>query len=249
MALLNLGVNARDAMPDGGTLRISVTQDRILEARGALKRGEYVRLSVADTGVGMDEATLARAVEPFFSTKGIGKGTGLGLSMAHGLAAQLGGALTIQSRRGVGTNVELWLPISAMPFREIGLREEPVSVDGARGLALLVDDEDLVRASTADMLVDLGYRVVDANSGEAALALVADGVRPDFLLTDHLMPGMTGIDLARVLRERLPGLHVLLISGYAEAEGIAPDLPRLTKPFKSAELAAGLAGLTPFGSK
>jgi signal transduction histidine kinase len=113
MALLNLGVNARDAMPDGGTLRISATRDSVRAPRGTLKLGHYVRLSVADTGFGMDEATLARAAEPFFSTKGVGKGTGLGLSMAHGLAAQLGGALTIQSRQGAGTNIELWLPISA----------------------------------------------------------------------------------------------------------------------------------------
>jgi len=244
MALLNLGVNARDAMPDGGTLRISATRESVRLSRGDLRRGHYVRLSVADTGVGMDETTLARAVEPFFSTKGIGKGTGLGLSMAHGLVAQLGGALTIESKPGVGTNVELWLPVSpttvsaAEAHRTLG-----VSVVG-RGLALLVDDEEVVRASTADMLEELGYRVQEASSAEAALLLVAGGARPDLLVTDHLMPGMTGVDLVRALKERLPDLPVLIVSGYADAEGIAPDLPRLTKPFRSAELAASVVGLT-----
>jgi CheY-like chemotaxis protein len=243
MALLNLGVNARDAMPDGGTLRISAIGEHIDRPRGDLKRGDYVRLSVADTGVGMDEATLARAVEPFFSTKGIGKGTGLGLSMAHGLAAQLGGALTVQSRLDVGTNVELWLPVSDVAISKDDGAAMPAVTGDARGLALLVDDEDIVRASTADMLEDLGYQVREASSAEVALALIRDGLRPDLIVTDHLMPGMTGVDLARTVRERTPNLPVLIVSGYAEAEGIAPDLPRLTKPFKSTELAERLANL------
>jgi PAS domain S-box-containing protein len=244
MALLNLGVNARDAMPDGGTLRISAIGEHIDRPRGDLKRGDYVRLSVADTGVGMDEATLARAVEPFFSTKGIGKGTGLGLSMAHGLAAQLGGALTVQSRLDVGTNVELWLPVSDVAISKDDSAAMPAVTGEACGLALLVDDEDIVRASTADMLEDLGYQVREAPSAEVALALIRDGLRPDLIVTDHLMPGMTGVDLARTVREKTPHLPVLIVSGYAEAEGIAPDLPRLTKPFKSTELAARLANLT-----
>ena len=244
MALLNLGVNARDAMPDGGVLRISATRESVREPRGDLRRGHYVRLSVADTGVGMDEATLARAVEPFFSTKGIGKGTGLGLSMAHGLAAQLGGALAIQSRRGVGTNVELWLPVSATTVEEAKAAAPPILPCGQRGLALLVDDEEVVRASTSDMLQELGYRVQEADSGESALAWVNEGAHPDLLVTDHLMPGMTGVDLARALRSRIVDLPVLIVSGYAEAEGVAADLPRLTKPFRSGELAASLAGLT-----
>ncbi|WP_200819685.1 PAS domain-containing protein [Methylopila sp. Yamaguchi] len=244
MALLNLGVNARDAMLDGGTLRITATRESMRQSRGDLRRGQYVRLSVADTGVGMDEATLARAVEPFFSTKGIGKGTGLGLSMAHGLVAQLGGALTIESQLGVGTNVELWLPVSPNIVTATEALAAPLASLVERGLALLVDDEEVVRASTADMLEELGYRVQEASSAEAALALVAEGARPDLLVTDHLMPGMTGVDLARVLKERLPDLPVLIVSGYADAEGIAPDLPRLTKPFRSAELAASVMGLT-----
>ncbi len=244
MALLNLGVNARDAMPEGGTLRITATRESVRDSRGDLEQGHYIRLSVADTGVGMDEATLARAVEPFFSTKEVGKGTGLGLSMAHGLAAQLGGALFIQSRPGVGTNVELWLPVSVALADDFEAPAAPVIAGTTGGLVLLVDDEDEVRASTADMLEELGYRVLEAGSGEAALALVAEGIAPDLLLADYLMPGITGVELARALREKLQGLPVLIVSGYAEDEGIEPDLPRLPKPFRVADLAASIEGLT-----
>jgi CheY-like chemotaxis protein len=191
----------------------------------------------------MDEATLARAVEPFFSTKGIGKGTGLGLSMVHGLASQLGGALTIRSRPGLGTNVELWLPLSA---DEVEIDEDTpgtLAKGTGRGTVLLVDDEELVRMSTADMLSDLGYSVVEAASGEEALRLVSRGEHFDVLVTDHLMPGMTGTDLADNVRAAKPGVPVLLVSGYADHEGIDPGLARLTKPFRADELAARLAEL------
>ena len=239
MALLNLAVNARDAMPDGGTLRISATE-ALIASSARLAPGSYVRLSVADTGVGMEEAVLARAVEPFFSTKGLGKGTGLGLSMVHGLASQLGGTLDIQSQPGVGTNIELWLPVSLEP------QDPHDPADPARpalpraGTVLLVDDEELARASTADMLADLGYQVVEASSAEEALRLLHNGVKPELLVTDHLMPGMNGSELARIVRAERPGVQVLLVSGYADADGVAPDLPRLLKPFRIAELAAGL---------
>ncbi len=243
MALLNLAVNARDAMPAGGTLRISASAERVETGhRSNLSGGRYIRLSVADTGSGMDEATLARAVEPFFSTKGVGKGTGLGLSMVHGLASQLGGALTIQSRLGLGTHIELWLPVISEAVATDTARPEQAVVGGS-GTALLVDDEDLVRASTADMLTDLGYAVVEAPSAEEALRLIRNGVRPGLLVTDHLMPGMSGTDLARIVRSESPHVQILLVSGYSEADGIAPDLPRLTKPFRSDELAASLAGM------
>jgi PAS domain S-box-containing protein len=244
MALLNLGVNARDAMPDGGTLRITAKLDEVADPMSpGLKPGLYVCLSVADTGVGMDDETLARAVEPFFSTKGVGKGTGLGLSMAHGLASQLGGALTIQSRPGVGTNITIWLPASEAAA-DVGTPPVEDSSDSvAAGTALLVDDEELVRMSTADMLGDLGYSVVEAASAEEALQMLQRGLRPDLLVTDHLMPGMNGTDLARAAQASLPGLRVLIVSGYAEADGVDPDLPRLTKPFRNADLAASLAGI------
>lgn len=248
MAILNLSVNARDAMPDGGLLTIAAAGETVGAGhRSGLPPGAYVRLSVGDTGVGMDETTLARSIEPFFSTKGIGKGTGLGLSMVHGLASQLGGALTLSSRPGLGTTVELWLPVSAeteaAEGATAGLGPEAATV----GAALLVDDEDLVRASTADMLSELGYRVVEVASAEAALRALDGGLRVDLVVTDHLMPGMTGVDLAYAIRERRPGMPVLLVSGFAESEGVAPDLPRLTKPFRQSDLAASLAALGSVG--
>jgi len=243
MALLNLAVNARDAMPDGGTLRISASAHVLTagEVHG-LRAGSYLRLSVADSGVGMDAATIARAIEPFFSTKGVGKGTGLGLSMVHGLASQLGGALTITSNVGLGTNVELWLPQTddAPEVAAVAAAQEP---SGRSGTALLVDDEEFVRLTTADMLGDLGYHVIEAASAEDALALIVAGTAFDLLVTDHLMPGMTGTQLARAVRERRASLPVLIISGYADVEGIAPDLPRLTKPFRKSDLAASLTSL------
>jgi PAS domain S-box-containing protein len=243
MALLNLSVNARDAMPDGGTLRISAAAQTVRAgAKPGLKGGSYVCLSVADTGAGMDETTLARAVEPFFSTKGFGKGTGLGLSMVHGLASQLGGAMAIQSKLGLGTNVELWLPQSEDKTESPTLTPDPEPARG-RGTALLVDDEQGVRVSTAEMLVELGYGVIEAASAEEALRLIANGAEVQLVITDHLMPGMTGTDLARAVRERHSDIAVLILSGYADVEGVAPDLPRLAKPFRKEELAASLAAL------
>lgn len=244
MAILNLGVNARDAMPNGGTLTVTAACESVRgDHRSGLAHGRYVRLSVADTGTGMDETTLARATEPFFSTKGIGQGTGLGLSMVHGLVSQLGGGLTIVSELGQGTVVELWLPVNFGPLvPDEEMRVAPVSVT-SRGCVLLVDDEELVRMSTAGMLADLGYDVIEANSAEQALHLLNEGTAPDLVVTDHLMPGMSGTELALEMRAREPGLPILIVSGYAEVEGIAPDLPRLTKPFRYVELAESLAGL------
>lgn len=245
MALLNLSVNARDAMPEGGTLRITVSCETLGALQAAqLPPGDYIRLSVADTGIGMDEATIARAVEPFFSTKGIGKGTGLGLSMVHGLASQLGGALTISSKPGIGTSIDLWLPVTG----EAAVTEQRVSTPpvqaGHKGIALLVDDEELVRASTAHMLTELGYRVIEANRAEEALKLAEAEPALNLLVTDYLMPGTNGADLARAIRLERPDLPVLIISGYADADGIAPDLPRLTKPFRQDELAAKIGTLS-----
>ncbi len=244
MALLNLAVNARDAMQDGGELTIAATRESVRKPIPNLRRGHYVRLGVTDTGKGMDEDTRRRAIEPFFSTKGIGKGTGLGLSMVHGLAAQLGGALTIDSVPGRGTTIELWLPISTSALEADQPAAEPHALPEGRGVALLVDDEDLVRMSTAHMLADLGYDVVEAGSAEEALRMVRDGLAPDLLVTDHLMPGMTGAQLVRELKAEHPTLRTLIVSGYAEAEGIDPDIPRLTKPFRSADLAESLSALS-----
>ena len=244
MALLNLAVNARDAMPDGGELTISAKRKSLRRDESPdLKAGDYVLLCVADTGRGMDEATRQRAVEPFYSTKGVGKGTGLGLSMVQGLTAQLGGGLTIESAPGEGTVIELWLPMSTAPA---SIPEAGAAVAAARvgrGVAILVDDEELVRMSTAEMLIELGFEVMEAGSAEEALKMIKAGAVPSVLVTDHLMPGMNGVDLAREARAIRPKLPVLIVSGYAEVDGLAPDLPRLTKPFRNAELAASLSAL------
>jgi PAS domain S-box-containing protein len=244
MAILNLAVNARDAMAGGGVLTIDGTAQSVAAGQVAgLAAGRYVRLTVADTGIGMDEATLARAIEPFFSTKGVGRGTGLGLSMVHGLAAQLGGALTLDSRVGEGTVAALWLPVSDTAPASAAVRRESEAIPGAgAGTVLLVDDEPLVRASTADMLTEMGYEVIEADSGSDALALLDVRV-PDLVITDHLMPGLSGTDLALILAAERPGLPVLIVSGYADLDGLPPDLPRLTKPFRQADLADCIARL------
>jgi PAS domain S-box-containing protein len=246
MALLNLAVNARDAMPDGGDLVIAAQCDTVRsDTETGLTRGRYIRLSVSDTGLGMDAETARRAAEPFFSTKGVGKGTGLGLSMVHGLTAQLGGGLTIDSAPGRGTRIELWLPVSltAVAVEERAIAPQTTNRD--LGRVLLVDDEELVRMSTADMLADLGYDVTEAASAEEALALIEQGLSPSLLVTDHLMPGMSGTQLARELQLTLPDLRMLIVSGFAEEEGIDPDIPRLTKPFRNAELAIILDAFPP----
>lgn len=240
MAILNLAVNARDAMLDGGSLAIGA---RVVTAEGELRHtllpGDYVCISVADTGTGMDEATLARAIEPFFSTKGIGQGTGLGLSMVHGLAAQMGGALTITSRIGLGTRIDFYLPVSQEAASIALAPDVPESLTES-GTVLLVDDEPFIRMSTADMLTDLGYSVLEAGSAEEALRLMGEGKTFDILVTDHLMPGMSGVALAKELRKSIPQLPVLLVSGYADIEGVDASIPRLVKPFRLSELAAKL---------
>lgn len=242
MAILNLSVNARDAMPFGGELTIAADNQEVRTGSDAtLDPGAYVRLSVADTGMGMDEETRLRAIEPFFSTKGSGEGTGLGLAMTHGFAAQLGGALTLASAPGKGTRVELWLPVWAGGPQWVPAPSEPAAQYHGGGTAMLVDDHDLVRMTTAEMLRELGYQVVEAGSAEEAIRLVAKGLRADLVLSDHLMTGMTGADLARLLRGRWPQTPFLLMSGAEGAASASPDLFCLTKPFRKAELQAAIA--------
>ena len=244
MALLNLAVNARDAMPGGGQLTISAVEDRVTGPHACeLSQGDYIHLQIADTGLGMDAKTKAKAIEPFFTTKGVGQGTGLGLSMVHGLVAQLGGGMHIESAPGAGTTIHLWLPVtSAVPERCQPVAH-PVGPSVPRGTALLVDDEALVRSSTADMLIELGYRVIEAASAEDALSRLENAGAIELLVTDHLMPGMTGTDLAATIRLRSPETRVLIISGYADVDGISIDMQRLTKPFKQADLAMSIERL------
>jgi len=242
VALLNLAVNARDAMPEGGIISISARiADMEVEVQG-LAPGRYICLSVADNGIGMPPETLARAVEPFFTTKAMGKGTGLGLSMVHGLAAQSGGQLTLESTLGKGTTATLWLP--AVDHSRV---ESPAATDEtefpARPLSvLLVDDDDLVRAGAAVMLEAIGHTVVQVSSATRALDHLASGELFDVLVTDQRMPCMTGVDLIRRARFLRPDLPAVLITGYTDAiDSDASSLPVLAKPFRAAELARAVA--------
>ena len=247
LALLNLCVNARDAMPRGGTLTVAVDAVRPGPAEPQLAAGDYVRIRVIDTGTGMDKDTLARAVEPFFSTKETGRGTGLGLSMVHGLAGQLGGHFDITSVPGEGTRVELWLPVAPAAVA-LQRREVPVerSLANHRPLdILLVDDEQLVRDGTAAMLRELGHRVVEAAGAGEALEKLQAGLRVDVVVTDYKMPRMDGAEFARRLRATQPALPVLLITGYSGHTDDTLGLSRLAKPFRQADIAAALEDLTP----
>lgn len=245
LALLNLAVNARDAMPDGGVITFSAAAVSAADAHAppGLQPGGYVRLTVADNGIGMDQDVLSRAIEPFYTTKGVGKGTGLGLSMVHGLAAQSGGALALSSRPGEGTRIDLWLPESErqadVAIPAIGPQVDVSAVTVAPRTVLVVDDDVLVCAGTAAMLEDLGHTVLEAHSGAEALALLQSGRQIDLLITDQLMPKMTGTELIQIVRERWSDLCVILATGYAEQPvGVSPvsNLPRLAKPFRQEEL-------------
>ncbi|WP_025662629.1 response regulator [Rhizobium sp. IBUN] len=243
LALLNLFVNARDAMDGAGSI---ILQADAADHPGSLSDGRYVRIRVTDGGPGMDEPTLARATEPFFTTKGPGKGTGLGLSMVQGLAAQSGGALELASRPGAGTSVSVWLPVA-------GTSSDPVAggrVDDAFDAppvtgeltVLVVDDDPLVSMGTVAMLEDLGHIAVEVTSASQALQLLGEEKRFDIVITDHSMPGMTGAELSRIILDSFSSLPIILASGYAELpddQGLT-ELIRLTKPFSQDQLKEAL---------
>lgn len=238
LAILNLAVNARDAMPDGGILTIAASRET-LGGGEALPPGGYIRISVIDTGCGMDEQTLAHAIEPFYSTKGLGKGTGLGLSMVHGLAAQLGGVFRLSSVVGEGTRADLLLPAAEGQVAE-SLRHQTQEAPYVPAMRLLlVDDEELIRTGTAEMLRDLGHTVIDVASGREALTMIDADPRIDALITDYMMPQMDGATLARLVREQRPDLPVLVVTGYAGGD-LEIGLTQLAKPFRQADLAASL---------
>jgi signal transduction histidine kinase len=246
LALLNVALNARDAMPNGGKLLISA-QEETKGAAGsdlALQPGDYVRISITDTGSGMDEATLAKATDPFFTTKGPGKGTGLGLSMVHGLAAQSGGLLRIESAPNIGTTVDLWLPRA-----KSGAAAAPRNVERLKPTltpkpckVLIVDDDLLVLTGTAALIEDLGHTAIEAQSAADALASLAAGLSVDVVITDHAMPNMTGLQLAQAISERYPVLPIILATGYAElpSDPAMSRLLKLTKPCSQHELAAAI---------
>ncbi len=246
-AILNLAINARDAMPDGGELVISTA--RVADPGGPdLAAGDYVALTVADTGHGMTAEVAARATEPFFTTKPFGKGTGLGLAQVYGIARQAGGTLRIDSRAGEGTAIRLLLARvapDAAPAEGRGPEDGEASTRAEPGARILVvDDDDDVRAFIADALTQLGHRVETAADGEAALVALARAA-PDLLLVDFAMPGMNGAEVVRAARACAPGLPILFISGYAESAQIDQALgggaAMLRKPFGADRLAAAVA--------
>ncbi len=243
LALMNLAVNARDAMPQGGTLTITCRNGTGGAANG-LPRGDYVQVAVADSGEGMSEKTLARAKEPFFTTKGVGKGTGLGLSMVHGFAAQSGGTMDIASRPNEGTVVTIWLPRASVT--ELSQRAAKVKAPAPRTTArnlrvLLVDDDILVSMGAADMIIDLGHSVAEAQSAAHAFKLLESQPAFDVVVTDYAMPGMNGYDFAVKLQQTHPRLPVVLATGYAELPThTAIEFRRLAKPYSQADMAAAL---------
>ncbi|MDP3077410.1 ATP-binding protein, partial [Bradyrhizobium sp.] len=242
LAILNLAVNARDAMPKGGLIVITAKEETITGAPD-LKDGNYVCLSVTDNGVGMDEATRRRALEPFFTTKGVGKGTGLGLSMVHGMIQQSGGKFVLRSSKGEGTTAELWLP-AADGADHVESAAAPKLLNGKEGplLILAVDDDALVLLNTTAMLEDLGHTVLEATSASSALDIIRREDDIDLVITDQAMPHMTGSDLAAAIRLEKPGLPIILATGFAELPpGADEGLPKLSKPFLQQQLADAIA--------
>lgn len=241
LALINLAVNARDAMPQGGSLTIACHNEEH-GRRVGLPRDPFVCITVSDTGEGMSEATLARAQEPFFTTKGVGKGTGLGLSMVQGFTAQSGGAMRLRSQPGKGTTVTMWLPRAKHDAKPAEAKTQVPSAKEARSLRiLLVDDDILVSMGAADMLLDLGHSVTEAPSGAYALKLLETDSPFDVVVTDYAMPGMNGFELAERIKEKSPRLPVILATGYAELPADRSiEFGHLSKPYTSSDLASAL---------
>jgi signal transduction histidine kinase len=248
LAVLNLAINARDAMPDGGRLTISTTIRHVAEGDPVLESGDYVDLSVADTGEGMSPEVSERAFDPFFTTKGVGKGTGLGLSQVYGVARQAGGTAQITSAPGGGTMLTLLLRRSAAAGEVRETRAEPQEIlaPEAGRTVLVVDDDAPVRALACEILELLGYRVLEAESGAMALDMM-ETVRPDIMLFDYAMPVMNGAELARLARLRWPDVPIVFASGYADTAQVEAALGGqaiiLRKPFNMETLAQTIAGL------
>jgi CheY-like chemotaxis protein len=250
LAILNLSMNAKDAMPRGGSIVISARERNVQDEPG-LKPGRYVCLSVTDAGTGMDEQTLKRATEPFYTTKGVGKGTGLGLPMVLGMTEQSGGKLYLKSKLGEGTTVELCLP--AAPGEEEAEKKNvtPSAASVGRALRIVsVDDDPLVAFNTLAMLEELGHTVFSASSAAEALTLIGEKDDIDLLITDQAMPGMSGSELAEAVRRDWPDLPIIIATGYAELpEGSAQAIPRLAKPFFERDLAEAIASIEGFSDK
>jgi signal transduction histidine kinase len=242
LAILNLAINARDAMPKGGDLTIEVRNHRLGPPEGAdyLAAGDYVMVRVADTGTGMTEEVRAKAFDPFFTTKGPSEGSGLGLSQVFGFVRQSGGDVTIESTPGAGTTVTLLVPRSARRHAAADAAPAALSTDTHRAAILLVDDDAPVRTTTQLVLQAMGYDVVAAESGKEAMEALSHGHDFDLLLTDVAMPGMSGLDLAMKVRQMKPHLPIMIISGYADLGPVYRDVCQriVKKPYRAADLAA-----------
>ena len=244
MALLNLTVNARDAMVDGGEIIVAARQEIVVTDPGSrVKPGTYICISVTDSGEGMDAQTMRRAVEPFFTTKGLDKGTGLGLSMVHGFAEQSGGCFILHSRKGKGTTAEIWLPVantSAGTLRPGQAKTAPATLVPSLTI-LAVDDDALVLMNTVAMLEDLGHTAFEAYSGKEALEILRRDNSVDLVITDQAMPKMSGTQLAQTIKIEWPDIPILLATGYADrVPGEELGLPKLTKPYLQRDLAEAL---------
>jgi len=248
-AVLNLAINARDAMPEGGQLTIetkAVDLDQLYsEARPEVKPGRYVVVAVSDTGVGMSPEILDKAFDPFFTTKPIGQGTGLGLSMIYGFARQSGGQVRVHSKPGIGTTVSLYLPASQEAAVEESSRPAPVP-EGQGQNVLLVEDDPSVRLLVREVLEELSYRAIEAKEATGAIPILASDAPIDLMISDVGLPGMSGRQLAEVARHHRPDLPVLFITGYAENAAIragflGTNMAMITKPFALDELAAKIA--------
>jgi CheY-like chemotaxis protein len=239
MALLNLLVNSRDAMPQGGPIVVAARSETVVSGQGQLRPGSYVCLSVTDTGEGMDDGTLSKAMDPFFTTKEVGKGTGLGLPMVHGLAQESGGELVLKSQKGQGTTAELWLPVAEKsPVAAAETRAPAPSQDSPTLTVLVVDDDPLVLTNMAAMLEDIGHTVFEAASAREALAILRRENAIRLVLTDQAMPQMTGLQLIEEIKSGWPDLPVILATGFADLPpGADPLLITLAKPFLQYDLA------------
>jgi len=234
LALLNLAFNARDAMPDGGTLRVSAT-NIVLEGDPDGLRGEHVALRVSDSGTGISAETMERVFEPFFTTKTFGEGTGLGLSQVFGFARQLGGSVTVESKVGQGASFALFLPASHRATRPVSGAERNGTTHGR---VLVVEDDDFVAELAAGMLEELGFETTVVHSAKEALDRLTHDLRPRLVFSDIVMPGgISGLELARQVRRRFPEMPILLTTGYSEHVGGTHGFDVLQKPYELRSLA------------
>ncbi|WP_449469635.1 response regulator [Sphingobium chungangianum] len=245
-AIINLAINARDAMPDGGRLTLSceeVELDAECCARNpGITPGRYIMVGVSDTGVGIDDDTLDKVFDPFFTTKPIGQGTGLGLSMVYGFAKQSNGLVRINSTVGEGTVVRIFLPIAEQQVETESVEHAAIHHGDGQSV-LLVEDDDSVRLLVRDVLEELGYKATEAADGQQAVRILESGRRFDLLISDVGLPGMNGRQLAEIARAHLPDLPILFVTGYAEGAAVrggflSNNMQMITKPFQIEMLSA-----------